>query len=156
MKLLVHRRPTYDAGLNLTPLVDIVMVLLIFLMIVGKFTGTELYLQSNLPVRQTGSAGATPPPGGFPRDEPIEVTLDLPTADTFSARVGNFKAATPEELQTILKSMLEELTTKAGKDRQDLQLIISPTKTVKYKHLIAVYTAAQLAGFEKIGFTVSR
>jgi biopolymer transport protein ExbD len=155
MKFAANRKIHFDAGPNLTPLVDVVMVLLIFLMIVGKFTGTELYLQSNLPVRQTGAGGATPPPGGFPQDEPIEVQVDSPLPDRFVARVGQYKAESGDDLRRALETMKRQLVD-AGKNEQDLQLIISPGRTVKYKFLIDVYTAAQLAGFEKVGFTTSR
>lgn len=155
MKLATNKKIHYDSGPNLTPLVDIVMVLLIFLMIVGKFTGSETYLLSNLPVRQTGAGGATPPPGGFPQDEPIEVQVDAPTPDRFVARVGQYKVESSDDLRQALQTLRRQLV-EAGKNEKDLQLIISPARTVKYKFLIDVYTAAQLAGFEKVGFTTSR
>lgn len=155
MKFAANKKIHFDAGPNLTPLVDVVMVLLIFLMIVGKFTGTEMYLQSNLPVRQTGAGGATPPPGGFPQDEPIEVQVDSPLPDRFVARVGQYRAESGDELRGTLAKMKRELLD-AGKQENELQLIISPGRSVKYKFLIEVYTAAQLAGFEKVGFTTSR
>jgi biopolymer transport protein ExbD len=155
MRLAANKKVHYDSGPNLTPLVDVVMVLLIFLMLVGKFTGAETYLLSNLPVRQTGAGGAAPPPGGFPQDEPIEVQVDAPTADRFVARVGQYRVESADELQRSLATMRQQLV-EAGKDAKDLQLIISPARQVKYKFLIEIYTAAQLAGFEKVGFTTSR
>ena len=53
MKMKSAQKIHYDAGPNMTPLVDIVMVILIFLMLTGTFTAGMHYLQSNIP--QVGS-----------------------------------------------------------------------------------------------------
>ena len=42
----------------MTPLVDVVMVILIFLMLAGSFAGAEHYLVSNVPFTDKGAAGA--------------------------------------------------------------------------------------------------
>jgi biopolymer transport protein ExbD len=155
MRLPAAKKVHYESGPNMTPLVDVVMVLLIFLMMAGKFTGQERYLVSNLPLRQTGAGGATPPPGGFPKDEPLEVEVTSPLPDRFVARVGQYKAESAAELEQTLRQLQNQLIA-AGKKQEDLQVIIAPDRAVKYKFLIDVYTAAQLAGFQKVGFSTSR
>jgi biopolymer transport protein ExbD len=155
MKLQVGRKVHYDSGPNMTPLVDVVMVLLIFLMLAGKFTGQETYLVSNLPLRQTGAGAATPPPGGFPQDEPLEVEVTSPVPDRFTARVGRFRAENAAEVRQALTQLREQLLA-GGKRAEDLQVVIAPDRAVKYKFLIDVYTAAQLAGFTRVGFSTAR
>ena len=49
MKIAGAKKVHYDSGPNMTPLVDVVMVILIFLMLCGSFGGMERYLVSNLP-----------------------------------------------------------------------------------------------------------
>ena len=91
MKIAGAKKIHYDSGPNMTPLVDIVMVILIFLMLAGSFVGAEHYLVSNLPLSQTGAGNAQLPPGFIP-DEPIDIRVDSPTPDAFVATAGRIKA----------------------------------------------------------------
>ena len=59
--------------INMTPLVDVVMVILIFLMLTGTFAVGEHFLQSNLPLTRKGSGLSTP--SNVPPDEPLEIRL---------------------------------------------------------------------------------
>lgn len=155
MKLQVGKRVHYDSGPNMTPLVDVVMVLLIFLMLAGKFTGQENYIRSNTPLRQSGAGGATPPPGGFPKDEPLEVEVTAPVPGRFSARVGQYKAESVGELRGILERMKTDLAA-AGTEVDNVQVVIVPTRDVHYQSAIEIYATAQVAGFKKVGFSTTR
>ena len=141
----------YDSGPNMTPLVDIVMVILIFLMLAGSFGGAEHYLQSNTPVTKTG--------GGqnkslVPDEVQYTITVDSPAADRFVARAGDL--ATND-----MKTLLAALTRKrlefnaAGTATDKVQIIIAPGRMVKYKFLIDVYQAANQAQFTKVSFQQS-
>src|SRR5256885_841795 len=57
MKLKTSKKVHYDSGPNMTPLVDVVMVILIFLMLAGSFAGAEHYLVSNVPFTDKGAGG---------------------------------------------------------------------------------------------------
>lgn len=156
MKIKGAKQVHYDSGPNMTPLVDVVMVILIFLMLAGTFTGTEWYLVSNLPLRQTGGGQVTPPPGGFPEDEPLEIRVDPnATRDGFVARVGQIQTSDARVLVAGLNQMREQYA-KANKTPDKIQVVISPGRTVKYEHLIEVYQAALDAQFLKVGFGTSR
>lgn len=155
MKLATSKRVHYDAGPNMTPLVDVVMCLLIFLMLAGKFTGQENYIFSNTPLRQTGAGGATPPPGGFPRDEPLEIEVVSPVPGRFTARVGQYKAESAGELRGVLQKMRDDLAA-VGQKQEDIQVVIVPTRDVHYQSAIEIYAAAQQAGFRKVGFSTTR
>jgi biopolymer transport protein ExbD len=156
MKIKGAKQVHYDSGPNMTPLVDVVMVILIFLMLTGTFTGTEWYLVSNLPLRQGGGGNVQPPPGGFPTDEPLEIRVDQnATRDGFVARVGQVQTGNGEVLKKALIKMRDNLTA-AGKGPEKVQVIISPGRSVKYEHLVQVYQAAMGADFTKIGFATAR
>src|SRR5215211_6744073 len=101
MKIQGAKKIHYDAGPNMTPLVDVVMVILIFLMLAGSFATAEHFLVSNLPVVQSGAGGEQAPPGFIP-DEPIDIRVDAPTADSFVATAGQIRTGDIEKLTAQL------------------------------------------------------
>ena len=153
MKIAGAKKIHYDSGPNMTPLVDIVMVILIFLMLAGSFVGAEHYLVSNLPLSQSGAGNAQLPPGFIP-DEPIDIRVDSPTPDAFVASAGRIKTGDVKALTAQLKSMRLALN-QAGKDDDHIQVKIGPGKTVKYRFLVDVYEAALNAGYKKVAFATS-
>jgi biopolymer transport protein ExbD len=156
MKIPGAKKIHYDSGPNMTPLVDIVMVILIFLMMTGTFAGTEWYLVSNLPLRQAGGGSLQPPPGGFPEDEPLEIRVDQnATRDGFVARVGQIQTGDADVLTAGLVKLRERFE-QAGKGPGKFQVVISPARAVKYDYLVEVYQAVMEAKFEKIGFATAR
>lgn len=156
MKLSVNRKIHYESGPDMTPLVDVVMVLLIFLMMVGTFLGAEHYLVSNLPLRESGSGQSQPPPGGFPLDEPLEIRVDLnATRDGFIARAGRIEAGGVDALAGSLAAMRRQFE-ESGTPASRVQVIISPSRDVRLQHVVDVFQAAQLAEFTKIGFASAR
>ncbi|HEX8522357.1 MAG TPA: biopolymer transporter ExbD [Tepidisphaeraceae bacterium] len=153
MKLRVADKIHYDAGPNMTPLVDIVMVILIFLMLCGSFVGTEHFLVSNLPISQSGLGKQAPPPGYIP-DEPIEIRVDAQAPHAFVATAGKIQTSDPLALTEQLKKMRLALI-RAGKSDDQMQVKIGPGKNVKYEQLVRVYEAALNAGYKKVAFARS-
>ena len=156
MKIRGARQVHYDSGPNMTPLVDVVMVILIFLMLTGQFVVQEHYLVSNLPLRKSAAGNIAPPPGGFPEYELLEIRMDQnATRDGFIARVGQFQTSDANVLAASLKKLSEQYT-KADPSLEKVQVVISPGKTVKYDQIVEVYQAALDAQFKKIGFATAR
>src|ERR1700759_1489165 len=99
MKFQGAKKVHYDSGPNMTPLVDVVMVILIFLMLAGSLVGTERYLVSNVPFRKRGAGGGAPPPGGIPEHEPLVINVQQnATRDGFIARAEKLTASDPKVL----------------------------------------------------------
>ncbi len=145
------RNPThYESGPNMTPLVDVVMVILIFLMLAGQFGGAEHFLTSNVPM----ATGPGTPVTAVAIDEPIEIRIDSPSPDRFIARTGNITATTAPQLTEALTHLRKNLNA-AGKKTSDLQLKLVPARDVKFEHVVAVHEASMNAAFEKIGFARS-
>lgn len=141
----------YESGPDMTPLVDVVMVLLIFLMMAGKFGGGIKYLISDMPISGQATAPAPPDPTKPPTQD-IVLNVLSPTVDTFRAFYGRtVNAQNEEELASQLKALLDEKIA-AGTKVEEVQLYIKPTRNVIYSNIIRVYTAAGRAGFTKIGF----
>jgi biopolymer transport protein ExbD len=157
MKLATSKKIHYDSGPNMTPMVDVVMVILVFLMLSGTFVGIEHYLVSNLPYTKSGGGNAAPPPGGFPDDVPLEIRVDPnATRDGFIARVGQYQARTEQQLVAQLGQMREKFAIELGKTPDQIQVKINPGGSVKYEYIVQVYQAALQARFTKIGFTPAR
>lgn len=154
MKIKAAKAGHYDSGPNMTPLVDIVMVLLIFLMLTGKFGGQEHFLVSTSPITQRGAGGAPPPPGFVP-DEPLEIRVDSPAPDRYVARADGISGGDFETLTAQLRGLRQRLNA-ANKPTDKIQVVISPTRNARYAHLIDVYQAALAADFEKVGFAPAR
>ena len=51
MTVKASKQVHYDSGPNMTPLVDVVMVILIFLMLAGSFGTAEHFMASSVPIR---------------------------------------------------------------------------------------------------------
>lgn len=156
MKIQGAKKIHYDSGPNMTPLVDVVMVILIFLMLTGTFAVQEHYLTSNLPMRKSGAGAVAPPVGGFPEVELLEIRIDQnATHDGFVARVGQIQTGDSHILAAGLKKLCDQYT-KVDPDLDKVQVIISPGRAVKYDQIVEVYQAALDAKFKKIGFATAR
>ena len=154
MKIQGAKKVHYDSGPNMTPLVDVVMVILIFLMLAGSFVSAEHFLVSNLPVVQSG-AGAEQLPPGFIPVEPIDIRVDTnPATGAFVATAGKISTSDPQELTAQLRAMRIKLNA-TGKSDDKLQVKIGPGKNVRYGDLVAVYEEAMNAGYQKIAFATS-
>src|SRR5689334_9395857 len=102
MKMKGAKQVHYDSGPNMTPLVDVVMVILIFLMLAGSFGGTTQFLISKQGIHQKGSGGATTIDPNQPQD--IEIKIDPSVAggkEGFVARCQSppINAASPEDMK---------------------------------------------------------
>ncbi|MGB7158242.1 MAG: biopolymer transporter ExbD [Tepidisphaeraceae bacterium] len=155
MRIRGAKKVHYDSGPNMTPLVDVVMVILIFLMLAGSFVGAEHFLVSNLPFSEKG-AGAAAAPAGFIPDEPLDIRVDpRATGDGFVATAGQIRVDNNADALTQQLTRMRKQLNAAGKPTNTIQVKINPGKNVKYKHLIAVYEAALRADFEKVAFATS-
>src|SRR3954468_9590610 len=82
MRLKGAKAVHYDSGPNMTPLVDVVMVILIFLMLAGSFGAASRFLPSTLPKEHGGPGGSMTLAGT------MDVFVPSPTPETFRARLG--------------------------------------------------------------------
>ena len=160
MKINAGKKVHLEAGPNMTPLVDVVMVILIFLMLCGSFGGSEKYLESILPMRPKGGLADASRKNNPLDDVIIDVRIDGYTNSegkpdwqaSFNAYVGaNAIKGDP----AVLKAALEKVL-KSNKDNNipasKLQVLLAPGTNVKWKWITTVYTATNDAGFAKVGF----
>jgi biopolymer transport protein ExbD len=158
MRIQGAKKIHYDSGPNMTPLVDIVMVILIFLMLAGSFNQAEHYLMSDVPLQAKGVGGAPPAGAVFPTKFTIAVNQQGPM---YTMKAGNFasvKDADPrragDQLTQQLKNQYKNFKD-AGVKMEDVQIIIYPEQNVMLDGLVPAFEAAQKAGFSKVGFGVN-
>jgi biopolymer transport protein ExbD len=159
MRLQGGKKIHYDAGPNMTPLVDVVMVILIFLMMTGTFSAAEHYLVSDVPLQVKGAGGTPAPNMPIPTQFTIKVSQE---GKYYVAKAGNFasvKNTNParayQQLHDDLAGQLKNFTG-AGVKADDIRVVIEPTAGVSLENLITVMEAAQDAGYTKIGFGVNQ
>jgi len=134
--------------------VDVVMVILIFLMLAGSFVGAENYLQSKMPVRKGGvSTLKNQDPNTIIDDKTLDIMVDARGSDhdDFVATAGSYKGNNDEDLAKAITTMRQQMI-RSGIREDQIQVVINPGRDVKYKFLVKVFQAANIASFTKVGF----
>lgn len=156
MKMKGAKQVHYDSGPNMTPLVDVVMVILIFLMLAGSFGSSTHYLMSKQVIRSKGTGGAKVDPNSTDIDlrvDPKDSVVDnVMTQTGFVAHLGSFATSSPDALVKALTEKHDQLVA-AGKPDSGLQVIIDPNGSLLHEYVIQVYNSAMRAKFEKIALT---
>ena len=142
-------------GPDLTPVVNIAMVVLVVFMLTASFVEPQLYMQSRVAMLERGGRSQLPPDWTPPTPLPILVNMNPQAPSTFTALVGTQQVDTPQALETVLRERHEAFR-QAGTDVDEVQVEISPQEFVIWQHLITVNEAAQRAGFTNITFTPGR
>lgn len=133
-------------GPNMTPMVDIVMVILIFFMAATTFAGDEFFLRAGV-VKETPAASARPSgedPFALP---PVRLTIELSAegdgARTVATGVGLERVGV-QELTEALKAFAQ------GTAVDRIVIIISAEPRVPYRDVVRVHDAATRLGIEKV------
>jgi biopolymer transport protein ExbD len=156
MKMKGAKQVHYDSGPNMTPLVDVVMVILIFLMLAGSFGEASTFLVSKQGIKPNGGTNKPLKPGEVP-DTPIEIRVDNSRDGLGFIATGTDLPPThdAEKIRQWFARKLQDFNTRAGTPVDKLLVKISPSRNVKYHYLIDVYQAALQAGYQKVAFTTS-
>lgn len=152
------RRPrprVIPSGPDLTPVVNIAMVVLVVFMLTASFVEPQLYMQSRVALMEQGGRSQLPPDWTPPTALPILVNMDPNVPAEFAASVGVEQATDAASLQALLSRRFETFRN-AGTDISTVQVEVSPQRHVIWQHLITVYEAAQRAGFTNIMFAPGR
>jgi biopolymer transport protein ExbD len=146
MKLKGAKQVHYDSGPNMTPLVDVVMVILIFLMLAGSFGSAEHFLASRTPIQQQGAANTPPPPGWEPPVD-LNVRVDSNGDAMIDGMAGRIQD--PEDLRRELQKRM--VSYKAANTKK-VQVVLKPTEGTRWESIAPLYDAALRAGYDSVAF----
>jgi biopolymer transport protein ExbD len=133
----------------MTPLVDVVMVILIFLMLAGSFGTSEQFMASSVPIHAKGVGGVAPPPGWKP---PVIVDVNV-TANGDASILGVLNhELDPEKVKVALETKLAQLKAVPGNDPKNIEAILHPMPGTKWEALAPLYDAALRSNFSKVSF----
>ena len=145
MRLPTHPRSNaFD--LQMTAMIDVVFLLLVFFLWTSSFDEPEFDLSSALSLPPVGSGNAAAKTAPVPFDE-IVVRVIQGDAGQTEIRLNDSAMQSIEQLQQRLSSI-------AALGAQPA-VIVDPDRTVALETAIAVYDAARAAGFDRVLFTVA-
>jgi biopolymer transport protein ExbD len=154
-----RHRDTHQAPPNLTPVVNIAMVVLVVFMLTASFIEPQAYMRSDVAILEEGGQSSFDADWTPPTPLTVAVEMDTAVPGEFRARVGDQETG---DFQALI-GLLEEKRTafeaggiEVNAEEGGVQVEISPSRQVIWQHLITVYEAAQRAGFGDITFTPGR
>jgi len=132
--LKFRRQQRDEVGINLTPLIDVVFLLLIFFMVSTTFT-RETHLSIDLPEAQGQPAEDL--------DKQIEILVD----ESGSYRVNGLKLV-DNRMRTLQAAIYKEST-----GDTTLPMIITADANTAYEHVVQAMDAAGQMGFVHLSIT---
>ena len=132
MNLRPNRKELPD--INLTPLIDVVFLLLIFFMVSTTFD-RESRIKVNLPESSTQAEE-------IKKQEILDITVDIQ---------GRFYVDQQEVINTDIET-LKRAIEKAANGRKDLPVVITADANTPYQAVITVMDAASQLGFVNMTF----
>ncbi len=126
----------------MTPMIDVIFLLLVFFVCTASFQAVEWILPTNLSL-----------PGSVDTDVPLdpqmldleEVVISLSWDNARPAwRIENRRFASLSEVEAVLAALAEA--------KEDLPVILDPEGSVPMEHVIDLYDACRQAGLQMVHF----
>ncbi|MBA4028951.1 MAG: hypothetical protein C0475_07430 [Planctomyces sp.] len=139
------------AGPNMAPMVDVVMVILVFFMASAAFVGPEWLIRALLPSR--AGPEATAPRGGGAQPEPGPARIDLVVragagaAGGWSLGIDGADALSPADAEAALLARVRD----AESSGRQVEAVLRSEDGVPWEAVIAARDIAARAGIARVG-----
>jgi biopolymer transport protein ExbD len=131
-------------GPNMTPMVDVVLVILIFFMAGTTFLGQEWFLKSEF-LKKGGAAAKAADPLALP---PVWLTIALDVDQSTGQTRASGLGAGATDLAGFAKRLADFA---AGTETKQIVVVLSPSADVPYKDVVKAHEACAAAGIERVG-----
>lgn len=151
MTRLRSRRAMLPHGPNMTPMVDVVLVILIFFMAAMGLASRETYLRTGLPRPEAGSAPAAasaPAPSGVIPPSRAVLRVSREGRQTLVSGLGMERVGLPDVSRRLLE--YQAAGASAG-----LIVVVAPMGDVPYQDVVLVHDACARAGIENVRLGVA-
>jgi biopolymer transport protein ExbD len=126
-------RRTEELEMNLVPLIDVLLVIIIFLVVSATFSRTS-ELQINLPTAEANS----------PQDKPLVITVDVDASGRYMVNGKDVVGSSVNEISSALSSAVG-----GGKEPT---IVINADAKATHQSVINVMEAARVANYTHITF----
>jgi biopolymer transport protein ExbD len=135
-------RGDYDSrnSLNMTPMVDVVMVILVFFMASASILGPEWLVASRVP-KKGGVATATDV-------QPLRLQITLTKGSD-----ANTVFALADTIFTREAALANLTRAIAGRAPSDVVVLLKPASDVPYEDVVLMHAACQQLGITKVGLS---
>jgi biopolymer transport protein ExbD len=147
---------SYHFGPNMTPMVDVVMVILVFFMASAAFLGPE-WLLSGLVPQKPAAAGQSNPlnnPGAGPSSgdpfatAPVRFVIEL----SIKGDSGGVVRATGAGVQDgTIEEVVQSLVASVGNAKDQVEVLIRPGTGVAWGAVVRVHELCTQAGILRVG-----
>jgi biopolymer transport protein ExbD len=138
--ILADRDGVLDVAM--TPMIDVVFMLLIFFVWTASFRVAELVLPSSLITPSQGQ-------GNAPRDPELEDLDRIVVRITWN---GSLPAWAVNDVSAVTLAEVRQRLISAGRVKASLPVLVDPVPDVPLGHVMDIFDIARVAGFENVQF----